>query len=99
MKEPRFKSVWDAIDDSLAAGRLRPRLGWGLWLRWKRFEFAADFIGRHAQIIGGLQVEPELAAGLEPVAQAQAGAGRCRRLWRLALNDLRDEARWHGNLS
>jgi hypothetical protein len=62
--------------------------------RQRRY-LAADLVGRNAQVIGRLQIEPELRAGLEPVAEAKRGVAGDGAL---ALDDLRDAVRWHGQL-
>src|SRR5262249_39545937 len=55
----------------------------------------ARFLGGDTQVIGGLQVQPELRACLEPVAQAQ---GRVAGYGALAGNDLRDAIGRKGDL-
>jgi hypothetical protein len=53
----------------------------------KRCHLTPDLIAGEAQIIGRLQIEPELPAGLEPMPETKRGiAGDGA----LALNDLRD---------
>jgi hypothetical protein len=53
----------------------------------KRCHLTPDLIAGEAQIIGRLQIEPELRAGLEPMPETKRGiAGDGA----LALNDLRD---------
>jgi hypothetical protein len=64
-------------------------------LRRKRRHLAADRVGRNAQIVGRLQIEPELRAGLEPVAETKRGVAGDGAL---ALDDLRDAIRRDGEL-
>src|SRR5258708_32230572 len=59
-------------------------------------DLASDRMIREAQIIGGLKIEPELRAGLEPVSETERGIAGNRTL---ALNDLRGAALRHGNMT
>ena len=56
---------------------------------------ANDSLG-HANVIGGLQVQPELRAGAEPVAEAQGGVAGDRPS---AADDLRQAIGRHLDLS
>ena len=61
----------------------------------KRGYLTPDLVARNAQIIGRLQIEPELRAGLKPVSETKGGVAGDRTL---ALNDLRNAIWWYGNL-
>src|SRR6185436_8386550 len=49
-----------------------------------------------ADIVGALQVQPELGAGAEPMAEPKRGVAADRPL---ALNDLADAVGWHCKLA
>src|SRR5690242_3085051 len=58
-------------------------------------DLSADQSLRHTQFVQGLQIEPELRAVAEPMAEAQCGvAGDCP----LARNDLADAVRRNAKL-
>jgi hypothetical protein len=46
------------------------------WFGRKCRDLAPDLFVRQAQIISQLQIEPELGAGLEPVAEMERGIAR-----------------------
>jgi hypothetical protein len=62
----------------------------------KRGHLTPDLIAGEAQIIGRLQIEPELRGDLEPMPQPKRGIAGDRAL---ALNDLRDAVWRDGNLA
>jgi hypothetical protein len=61
----------------------------------ERDYLTSDLVVRNAQIIGRLQIEPELCAGLKPVSGTKSGVAGDGTL---ALDDLRNAVWRYGNL-
>src|SRR6266566_3420745 len=75
---------------SLFFSARRPRLVSSRRAHGQRFDLRAYCRLRHAKIIRGLQIEPELGAVAEPVTETQGGVAGDRPL---ACNDLADAVR------
>lgn len=93
------------MPDGDTTARLRKQTGGLLYVpAWsgkpgrERRDLASDLIVREAEIVGRLQIEPELRAGLEPVSEAERRiAGNARLPWIISEMRFGGTAIWRDN--